>query len=394
MLLANSKVNPSMPHSSAALSELMNTSVNVGEPPKKSQNSLSFVYVGCRTTKERNARGEGINVYQINSESGAWAHIQLIKDTVNPSFLTFDRNKNYLYTVHGDCSEISAFKINKKTGKLTFVNKQSTGGKNPVHLAVDATNQFIVVSNYISGTLAVLPIDLDGSLKELCDLIEIPGSPEEPEANLYAKQGIPHPHHNPLDPTGRFFIVPDLGFNRLYAYTLDSARGKLIVNDPAFADTGKGSGPRHVDFHPSLPYVYLANELDSTVATYHFDIQEGRLAPLQILSTLPENVFGNTCAEVLVAPSGKFVYVSNRGHDSIAIFSVNQNNGLLSPVDWEPTLGKTPRFFTLDSSGQFLFVANEDSDTIVSFRVNANNGELISTGQVVQTGSPVCILPL
>ncbi|MFP7176174.1 lactonase family protein [Priestia filamentosa] len=393
MSLISSNGDSTTLYSSTELSERMKASGKKEGIIKDPSSLLSVVYVGCRTTKERNARGEGINVFQVNHKSGNWEQIQLVKDIINPSFLTFDRNKNFLYTVHGDCSEVSAFKIDKRTGKLTFINKQSTGGRNPVHLVVDATNQYIVVSNYISGTLSVLPINVDGSLKELCNLKELPERTEDPNVNLYAKQGIPHPHHNPLDPTGRFFIVPDLGLNRLYIYTLDSGQGKLVVNNPPYVDTGKGSGPRHVDFHPSLPYLYLANELDSTVATYYFNVQEGSLVHLQTLSTLPECVINNTCAEVFTSPSGKFVYVSNRGHNSIAIFKVDQSNGLLSPVGWEPTLGETPRFFTFDSSGQFLFVANEDSDTIVSFKLNDEDGKLMFTGQVVQTGSPVCILP-
>ncbi|WHY92497.1 lactonase family protein [Neobacillus cucumis] len=357
-----------------------------------SKASPRFAYIGCRTTKERNARGEGINVYRIDQESGIWTHVQLYNDIINPSFLTFDRNQEFLYTVHGDCSEISAFKVIQKTGELTYINTQSTGGRNPVHLVVDATNQFLVVSNYISGTLAVLPIQKDGSLKELCDLVEIPGKSEDQLVNLYAKQGVPHPHHNPMDPTGSFFLVPDLGFNKIYVYSLNTEKGKLVVNDPAFVETKKGSGPRHVDFHPTLPYVYVANELDSTVTTLHFDCQTGKLMLLQVLSTLPENNSTNTCAEVFISPSGKFVYVSNRGHDSIAIFKTDQKTGLLSSIGWQPTLGETPRFFTLDTTGKCLYVANEDSDAIVSFTVDEKSGHIFSTGQIVKTGSPVCIV--
>lgn len=176
---------------------------------EQTEQNVCFAYVGSRTTKERNARGEGINVYRVNLESGSWTHVQLVRD-VNPSFLAFDQNRNFLYTVHGDGTQVSAFKINKQTGKLTLLNRQSTHGKNPVHLVVDATNQFLVVANYISGDLAVFPIDVDGSLKEICNHVKIPG--EAISDNVYDKQGIPHPHQVVLDPAGNFFVVPDLGW--------------------------------------------------------------------------------------------------------------------------------------------------------------------------------------
>lgn len=351
-----------------------------------------FAYVGCRTSKHRNARGEGINVYRMDPVSGNWTHVQLVKDLVNPSFLAFDRNQNFLYTVHGDCSDVSAFRVDKQTGQLTFINQQSTGGKNPVHLVVDSTNRFLIVANYISGTMAVLPIYSDGSLGELCDLIPTPCNPKLNDVNLYAKQGISHPHHAPLDPTGRFVVVPDLGLNKIFIFTFDATNGKLVANDPPFGTAPDGSGPRHVDFHPTLPYAYVVNELDSTVITYRFDKQNGHLSPLQTLSTLPDTVSGNTCAEIAVAPSGRFVYVSNRGHNSIAIFAVDYDTGMLSPVGWESTRGETPRFFTLNPSGRFLYAANEDSDTIVTFVVNEFTGKLIPTGQIVRTESPVCII--
>ncbi|WP_134704625.1 lactonase family protein [Ammoniphilus sp. YIM 78166] len=351
-----------------------------------------FAYVGCRTTKERNARGEGISVYRVDSATGEWTFVQLVGDVVNPSFLAFDRNQEFLYTVHGDRSEVSAFRIDKQTGQLTFINQQSTEGKNPVHLVVDPTNRYLVVANYISGTLAVLPINSDGSLAPLTDLVKSPGSPDTEGVDLYLKQGVSHPHHCPLDPTGRFIVVPDLGVNKLFAYQLDTSHGKLIINDPAFGTAPEGSGPRHIDFHPNQPYAYVASELDSTVVAYRFDAQTGEFKLLQTLSTLPESIKGNTCGEVAVAPSGKFVYISNRGHNSVAIFTIDQSTGLLSPVGWEPTQGETPRFFTFDPTGEFFYVANEDSDSIVQFRADETSGALVPTGQVVHTGSPVCVV--
>jgi 6-phosphogluconolactonase (cycloisomerase 2 family) len=228
-------------------------------------------------------------------------------------------------------------------------------------------------------------------LGELCDLIPTPDNPRLNDVNLYAKQGISHPHHSPLDPTGRFIVVPDLGLNKIFLFNLDIEYGRLVPNNPSSVSAPDGSGPRHVDFHPSLPYAYVVNELDSTVITYYFDNQAGELSIKQIVSTLPNNVEGNTGAEIVVAPSGRFVYVSNRGQNSIAIFSVDQESGLLSNVGWESTRGETPRFITLDPYGRFLYAANEDSDTIVKFSVNELTGELIFTGDIIITGSPVNI---
>jgi 6-phosphogluconolactonase len=360
---------------------------------KIDKDANTFVYVGCRTSKHRNARGKGINVYRVDPASGDWTHVQLVEDLVNPSFFAFDRNKNFLYTVHGDCSDVSAFQIDKDNGQLTFINQQSTGGKNPVHLVVDPTNQFLIVANYISGTMAVLPIHSDGSLGELCDLIPTPDNPRENDVNMYSKQGISHPHHSPLDPTGRFIVVPDLGLNKIFLFTLDTESGKLAPNNQPFASAPEGSGPRHIDFHPSLPYAYVVNELDSTVITYYFDSQKGTLSGKQIISTFSNEDIGNTGAEIMVAPSGRFVYVSIRGNNnSIAIFAVDQETGLLTKVGWESARGETPRFFTFDPSGRFLYVANEDSDTIVKFSVNELTGELMFTGDIINTGSPVCIV--
>ena len=354
------------------------------------QATSMFAYVGCYTTKERNGHGEGINVYRMDDPlSGNWTHVQLLRDLVNPSFLTLDRQQRFLYSAHGDGTEATAYEIDRETGHLRLLNRQATGGKNGVRLVVDPTNRFLVVANYSSGTVAVLPINPNGSLAPLSDLVPLPGKPGPHRS----RQESSHPHDALFDRQGRFVVVPDLGFDKIFVYKLASARGKLVANDPSSVTARPGAGPRHVDFHPSKPYAYVINELDSTITTYRFGAERGELTPLQVVPTLPPAFTGHsTTAEIVVAPSGRFVYGSNRGYDSIAIFAIDEATGVLAPVGWELTQGKTPRFFALDPSGTFLYAANKDSDTIVTFRVDQATGKLAPTGQVVKTGSPSSIV--
>jgi 6-phosphogluconolactonase (cycloisomerase 2 family) len=348
-----------------------------------------FVYVGAFTTPERKARGDGINVYRMDPGSGAWSHVQLLSNIVNPSFLALDREQRFLYAVHADLDEVSAYVIDKQTGQLKPLNRQSCGGKNPVHLAVDPANRFIVTANYGAGSVGVVPIEKDGTLGARTDLVTLPG---EPGPNR-KEQASSHPHDCPFDPSGRFILVPDKGLDRVFTFKLDNATGKFTPADPPFVATREGAGPRHIAFHPSLPIAYVIDELDSTITTYRYDPERGALQPVQVVPTIPPNFTGNnTGAEVAVAPSGRFVYGSNRGHDSIVIFAVDRAAGTLTPVGWEPTQGKTPRFFTLDPTANFLYAGNQDSDTVVTFRVNKATGKLAPTGQVVKGGSPVTIV--
>jgi 6-phosphogluconolactonase (cycloisomerase 2 family) len=349
----------------------------------------SFAYVGCYTTKERNGRGEGINVYRIDPASGSWTHVQLLKDVVNPSWLTFDQRRRFLYSAHGDGGEATAYQIDEPSGRLTVLNRQATSGKNGVRLAVDPANRYVVLANYSSGTVAVLPINADGSLGPLSDLPSLPGKPGPHRT----EQASSHPHDVLFDPRGRYIVVPDKGLDAVFVFALDPSRGKLVPADPPFVASRAGAGPRHVAFHPSKACAYVINELDSTITTYRFDAERGGLSPLQVISTLPPAFTGNsTTSEIVVAPSGRFVYGSNRGHDSLSIFAVDDASGVLSPIGWEPTQGKTPRFFAIEPSGTFLYAANQDSDTIVAFRVDGASGRLTPTGHVVKAGSPVSIV--
>jgi 6-phosphogluconolactonase (cycloisomerase 2 family) len=351
--------------------------------------SSMFAYVGCYTTEKRHGHGKGINVYRMDPASGEWSHVHTVEDLVNPSFLALDRRKRFLYSVHGDMTYATAFAIDASSGHLTRLNQQDTGGTNPAHLAVDPSNRFLVVSNYSSGSVAVLPINADGSLAPRSDVVELQGKPGPHPT----QQTSSHPHHNPFDPSGRFLLVPDKGLDKIFVFQLDTAKGKLLPADVPDVATKAGAGPRHVDFHPSLPYVYAINELDSTVVTYHYDTAQGELKPLQALSTLPSDFTeNNTTAEIAVDPSGKFVYGSNRGHNSIVIYAIDPSSGLLTQVGWKPTEGKTPRYFGLDPSGTLLYAGNQDSDTIVTFRIDPTTGKLTPTGQTVQTGSPVTIV--
>lgn len=348
-----------------------------------------FAYVGCRTTKERNARGEGITVFRVDPVKGTWSQVQLVKELVNPSFLAFDKQQQFLYAVHGDLTEISAFRVEPKIGELTFLNRQSTEGRNPAHLRVDASNRFVIVANYATGTLAVLPRNADGSLEPVKQLEHLPG---EPGSNKI-EQTSSHPHEVAYDRAGRFLVVPDKGLDRIFSFRFDPEQGRLIPANPALVAVRPGAGPRHITFHPTAPFAFVAQELDSSVAAYRYGATTGALTPIQVIPSTPDTFTGaNTAAEIEIEPSGRFVYVSNRGHDSIGTFSVDPSTGRLTPVGWTSSEGKGPRFFALDPSGTRLYAANENSDTIVPFSVDARSGRLTRADEVIRTGSPVCIV--
>jgi 6-phosphogluconolactonase len=362
---------------------------SAGTPARTAQGREMFAYVGAFTTAQRKGHGDGINVYRMDPRTGAWAHVQLVPDIVNPSFLALDHQQRFLYSVHADLDEVSAYAIAKNSGQLTPLNKQSCGGKNPVYLSLDPSNRYIVTANYTAGSVGVVPIEQDGILGPRTDLVTLTG---EPGPNRKEQTGS-HPHNCPFDPAGRFIVVPDKGLDRIFVFRLHAATGKLVANNPPSVATREGAGPRHIAFHPSLPYAYVINELGSTMTTYRYDAARGVLQPMQVLPTTPSTFTGNnTGAEVAVAPSGRFVYGSNRGHDSIVIFAVDRANGTLIPVDWVSTQGKTPRFFALDPTANFLYAANQDTDTVVSFRVNQRNGRLTPTGQIINVGSPCTIV--
>lgn len=349
-----------------------------------------YAYVGSRTTKQRNARGEGINVYKVDPATGAWTHVQLLKTPQeNPSFLTLDRQGNYLYSVHGDFSEVSAYAIDKQSGKLALLNMESTGGKNPVHLVPTPSNKSLVVANYATGTLAVLPINPDGSLSPYSELIKLDGKPGPHRT----QQSSSHPHQVLPDPANKSLFVPDKGLDKVFTFQFDAENTTILPGNPPEVGAREGAGTRHISFLPNQTFAYVANELDSTITTYQYNKANGALAPVQIIPSIPETYTGNnTAAEIMVAPSGKFVYVSNRGHNSIGIYAIDHEKGTLKPLGWESSQGKGPRFFAFDPAGKFLYAANENSDTIVTFRINQKTGKLTPTGQVIKTGSPVCII--
>lgn len=349
-----------------------------------------FAYVGCFTTEHRKARGKGISVYRIDATAGAWSLIEVLETIANPGYLALDSQQRFLYASHGDGDTVSAYAIDPQTRRLKFLNQQPSRGDNGPHLVVDPGDKYVVVAN--GPGIAVLPINADGSLAPLTDAVVPPGK----EGPYKREQGLgAHPHQVVFDASGRFLISPDKGVDATHIYKLDLANGKLVPNDPPFVKSRYGAGPRHLSFHPTRPIAYLINELDSTVTTYQWDAQgdmRGSLIPVHIIPTTPPTFVGdNTGAEIAVAPNGLFVYVSNRGHNSIATFAVDAKDSTLTPLGWESTQGKKPRFFALDPAGEKLYVANEDSDTLVAFKLGAMSGKPVPAGLIIHTGSPSCI---
>jgi len=348
-----------------------------------------LAYVGCFTAGDgRDAEGHGITVFRIDPVSHQWTQVQQLADIANPNFLTVDRRRRCLYSADGSRREFaSAFRIDPRTGELTLLNRQPTGRDGGLHVIVDPTDGFLLVPHN-PGTIAVLPIRPDGSLAPMSGAADWSGTlgPHRIE------QTTPHPHHVQFDRHGRFLIVPDKGLDLVHVFTLDTATGTLVANKPPTVAARSGSAPRHVVLHPAGRFAYVVNELDSSVTTYRFDEDRGTLEPIQVIPTIPTTFTGNnTGAEITVTRSGRFVYASNRGHDSIAIFAVEES-GALSHAGWEPTRGRTPRFIGLDPSEAFLYAANQDSNNIVAFRVDQSSGALSPTGYVVEVGAPTCVV--
>ncbi len=349
-------------------------------------NEELLVYIGTYTR----GKSEGIYVYRMESSTGVLKFASVAKGINNPAFLAIDSQQRYLYAVNESgkpSGAVSAFSIDQQTGELTYLNQQSSHGVGPCHLNVDQTGQFVLVANYGSGSVAVLPIQSDGKLGEATDFAQHRGSSVNPR-----RQSGPHAHSIFLDRTNRFAFAPDLGLDKIMIYQLDLTEGKLKPNDEPWAKVKAGAGPRHFAFHPGGAYGYVINELDSTLTAFTYDEASGRLREIQTVSTLPEGFSGTSyCADVHVSPSGRFIYGSNRGHDSLVIFEINEGTGKLTYVGHEPTQGKNPRNFAIDPAGIFLLAANQDSDTIVTFRIDQQTGKLTPTGHVAEVPTPVCL---
>jgi len=349
------------------------------------------VYFGTYT----GAKSKGIYVSRFETDTGILGKPELAVEVKSPNFLAVHPNERFLYTV-GEMTNtagkhigaVIAFSLDAKSGRLTVMNSQSSGGGGPCHVAVDSTGKSLLVANYGSGSVASLPILADGRLGEPASVIQHVGSSVNPQ-----RQIGPHAHAINVSPDNRFALVPDLGMDKVLVYRLNPSVATLTTNNPPFGRVEHGAGPRHLEFSRDGRFVHVLNEMDSTITTFNYDSAQGALFETQNISTLPKDYAGassNSCAEIAVHPSGRFVYASNRGHDSIAVFAADARSGKLSVVQHESTGGKTPRHFAIDPTGRWLIAENQGSDSVVVFALDAQTGKLKPTGQTLTVGSPVC----
>ena len=344
----------------------------------------SLVYFGTYT----GAKSRGIYVSRFDSETGKLSAPKLAAEIQNPSFLAVSPNGQQLYACGemNDGGTVSAYSIDRDSGKLALLDKQPSGGGGPCHLSVDATGKCLLVANYGSGSIAALPIHPDGSLGPPTTKIQHEGS----SINI-ARQTGPHAHFIAPTPDNRFALNCDLGLDKIFAYRLDPDDARLTPAASLFARLAPGSGPRHLVFSADGKFVYAINEMGGTVTVFSYDLTNAAMDDVQTISTLPKYFSGNnTCAEIALHPNGKFLYASNRGHDSIAIFSVDRSTGKLSLVGHQSTVGHTPRHFAIDPTGHWLLAENQASDSVVVFDLNPETGKLRPAGQPITVGSPVC----
>jgi 6-phosphogluconolactonase len=340
------------------------------------------------------AANEGVFVAELDLATGNVTEPRLAGRAANASFVALHPDRRHLYAV-AEVSTLSgrrsggvvAFSIVPETGMLRPINEQISGGAGPCHVVVDKAGKNVLVANYEGGSVAVLPINERGGLRPVSSVILHRGRGVNQE-----RQEGPHAHSVNLDAANHFAFVADLGVDKIFVYRFDPKAGKLSPNQPPAVKVAPGAGPRHFAFDPTGRFAYAIDELDSTITAFWYDTENGTLSRVQVVSTLPKDFRGvNTASEVVVHPSGKFVYGANRGHDSIALFSVDPASGKLNPDGHEPTQGKTPRNIAIDPTGAFLLAANQDSDSVVVFRIDAANGRLRPTGQKLRIHQPVCV---
>ncbi len=349
-----------------------------------------LVYFGTYTA----AKGQGIYVSRFDLSTGRLTAPELAAETRNPSFLALHPNGKYVYAVSEIGSfdgkksgAVSAFSIDPGSGKLTLLNSVASRGTGPCHVTVDKTGKVALVANYGGGSIAALPIRDDGRLADASAFVQHTGSSADRE-----RQSGPHAHSINVSPDDKFAFVADLGLDKVLVYRLDASKGTLTANDPPFVSVAPGSGPRHFAFHPGGKFAYVINEMKSTVTAFSYDAARGELKEIQTITTLPAGFSGeNSTAEVQVHPSGKFLYGSNRGHDSIAVFAIDPRKGTLTAVEQVSSGGKEPRNFGIDPTGAYLIAANQNSNSVVVFSIDPKTGRLKATGQALELHSPVCV---
>lgn len=353
-------------------------------------NDQLLTYVGTYTHGD----SEGIYVYRTDPDSGEMTRLSTTGGIENPSFLIIGPDKRHLFAVsevnefEGKASgAVAAFEIDDETGALTHLNKQPTHGTGPCHMTIDSGNRFVFVANYQSGSITMLPVQSDGSLDASSDFVQHEGSSVNPD-----RQVGPHAHSVTLSPDERYLIVADLGIDKVLVYEIDYAAGKLNLKEDSSTSVAPGAGPRHFEFHPNGQWAYLINEIGSTVTVFDFDASNGSLKERQTISTLPSEFSGTShCADIHVHPSGRYLYGSNRGHDSLAIYGIDESNGHLHLIGHESTQGSTPRNFAIHPNGTLLLAANQRSDSIVAYQLDSTTGMLKPAGQTEGVPAPVCI---
>lgn len=354
---------------------------------KEKSNDI-HLFIGTYT----NTGSKGIYLYKFNTTSDSLNFVNATEDVVNPSYLAVASSGNYLYAVNEindfdtlKSGSVTAFEIDKETKSLSVLNRISSGGAHPCYISIDADSKFILTANYTGGNIASAAINNDGSLGEIIDAAHHSGS-----SIVSGRQDAPHAHFVTLDPQNKFVYAVDLGIDKVMIYKFEN--GKLIPNEPAFVALSPGAGPRHMVFHPTNNYAYVITELNNKIYAFKCDRLSGSLTEIKNYSTLPLDFDGvSYCADIHIHPNGKYLYGSNRGHNSIVIFSIEQDSGQLTLIGHESTRGDWPRNFTIDPSGKFLLVANQKSNNITVFRINQSSGELEFTGITETVPVPVCL---